>query len=285
MPRRRRSVGIAGKGTGSGRSVVSPAMSDAVTVVLTLIAGFFTGVLSGMFGVGGAVISTPAILALGATPLQAVGSTLPSIIPGAAAGSVRYEREGMIDHRVAWRTGVAGMAFAALGAVASKAVPGKGHVQMILTALLLGWFAFRTARGSDPAVAPADHELRRGLWLLIVIGVMAGSLSGFLGVGGGIVMVPAFTNWVGLPLKRAIATSLVCVGLVSHPRDDHAPAPRRHRLALRAPADGRPRSRAPASARTSRSARRTARCASRSGACSGRSRSSTASWSSSRSSG
>ena len=59
-------------------------MSDAVTVVLTLIAGFFTGVLSGMFGVGGAVISTPAILALGATPLQAVGSTLPSIIPGAA---------------------------------------------------------------------------------------------------------------------------------------------------------------------------------------------------------
>ena len=46
----------------------------------------------------------------------------------------------MIDHRVAWRTGVAGMAFAALGAVASKAVPGKGHVQMVLTALLLGWF-------------------------------------------------------------------------------------------------------------------------------------------------
>jgi uncharacterized membrane protein YfcA len=169
-------------------------MSDAVTVVLTLIAGFFTGVLSGMFGVGGAVISTPAILALGATPLQAVGSTLPSIIPGAAAGSVRYEREGMIDHRVAWRTGVAGMAFAALGAVASKAVP-----------------------GSDPAVAPADHDLRRGLGLLVVIGVMAGSLSGFLGVGGGIVMVPAFTNWVGLPLKRAIATSLVCVGLVSIP--------------------------------------------------------------------
>jgi len=192
-------------------------MSDAVTVVLTLIAGFFTGVLSGMFGVGGAVISTPAILALGATPLQAVGSTLPSIIPGAASGSVRYEREGMIDHRVAWRTGVAGMAFAALGAVASKAVPGKGHIQMVLTALLLGWFAFRTARGSDPAVAPADHDLHRSLWLLVVIGVMAGSLSGFLGVGGGIVMVPAFTNWVGLPLKRAIATSLVCVGLVSIP--------------------------------------------------------------------
>jgi uncharacterized membrane protein YfcA len=192
-------------------------MSDPVVVVLVLIAGFFTGVLSGMFGVGGAVISTPAILALGATPLQAVGSTLPSIIPGAAAGSVRYEREGMIDHRVAWRTGVAGMAFAAFGAVASKHVPGKGHVQMILTALLLGWFAFRTGRDSDPAIQPADHELHRSLWLLIVIGAMAGGLSGFLGVGGGVVMVPAVTSWVGLPLKRAIATLLVCVGLVCIP--------------------------------------------------------------------
>jgi len=109
------------------------------------------------------------------------------------------------------------MAFAALGAVASKVIPGKGHVQMVLTALLLGWFAFRTARGSDPAVPPEDHELRRGLGLLVVIGAMAGGLSGFLGVGGGILLVPAFTNWVGLPLKRAIATSLVCVGLVCIP--------------------------------------------------------------------
>jgi hypothetical protein len=186
-------------------------------LLLTVVVGVGTGVLSGMFGVGGAVISTPAILALGATPLEAVGSTLPSIIPGAVAGGVRYEREGMIDHRVAWRTGVAGMAFATLGAIASKAIPGKGHVQMILTALLLGWFAFRTARDSDPAVEPADHELHRGLWLLVAIGAMAGGLSGFLGVGGGIIMVPAFTNWVGLPLKRAIATSLVCVGLVCIP--------------------------------------------------------------------
>ena len=50
-----------------------------------------------------------------------------------------------------------------------------------------------------------------------MIGALAGSLSGFLGVGGGIIMVPAFTNWVGLPLKRAIATSLVCVGLLCIP--------------------------------------------------------------------
>jgi uncharacterized membrane protein YfcA len=49
--------------------------------VLTAVIGFGTGVLSGMFGIGGAVVSTPAIRALGASPLAAVGSTIPSILP------------------------------------------------------------------------------------------------------------------------------------------------------------------------------------------------------------
>ena len=54
-------------------------LRDALTIGL----GLLTGIMSGLFGVGGAVISTPGIRALGATPLLAVGTTLPSIIPGA----------------------------------------------------------------------------------------------------------------------------------------------------------------------------------------------------------
>ena len=54
--------------------------------VLTVAAGVATGVLSGLFGVGGAVISTPAIRALGASAAVAVGTTLPAIIPGAISG-------------------------------------------------------------------------------------------------------------------------------------------------------------------------------------------------------
>jgi len=70
---------------------------------LTLVLGGVTGALSGLFGVGGAVISTPGIRALGATAVAAVGTTLPSIIPGATSGALRYRREGLIDARtVAW---------------------------------------------------------------------------------------------------------------------------------------------------------------------------------------
>ena len=193
-------------------------MSDGITVVLVLVAGFFTGVLSGTFGVGGAVISTPAILALGATNLEAVGSTLPSIIPSSISGSLRYRRGGFIHRRVALITGLAGGTSAAIGAVASDAFPGQGHVQMILTAALMGFTAYRTALIAAPAPdAGATRELRTTVPLLVAIGFAAGLLSGFLGVGGGILMVPAFTGLVGLDLKRAIATSLVCVGIISVP--------------------------------------------------------------------
>ncbi len=194
-------------------------MSDLVTVVLVLIAGFFTGVLSGVFGVGGAVISTPAILLLGATPLQAVGSTLPSIIPSSISGTLRYQREGLVIRRVVLVTGLAGATCAALGAIASDLIPGRGHVQMVLTAGLMAFTAYRTASMGPPPTgdgdAAADFDLR--VTRLAGIGVLAGLLSGFLGVGGGILMVPAFTGIVRLPLKAAIGTSLACVGVIAIP--------------------------------------------------------------------
>jgi uncharacterized protein len=49
--------------------------------LLALLLGFVTGVLSALFGIGGAIVSNPGLRALGASPLVAVGTTLPSILP------------------------------------------------------------------------------------------------------------------------------------------------------------------------------------------------------------
>jgi uncharacterized membrane protein YfcA len=224
-------------------------MSEPWSTILTLVAGFATGVLSGMFGVGGAVVSTPAIRALGATPLEAVGSTIPSIIPSAVSGSLRYRREGLIVARVAAWTLAAGLVATVGGALLTGAVPGNGHLLMIATAALLAFTALRMARAPSavPAHAPNPigvedpvgdlatpatdlvyaHEpdldrsspshRRVEAWRLGLIGVAAGGLSGLLGIGGGVLMVPAFATWVRLSVKEAVATSLVCVGALAVP--------------------------------------------------------------------
>ncbi|MCU1428511.1 MAG: putative permease [Actinomycetia bacterium] len=195
-----------------------------------LLVGVVTGVLSGMFGIGGAVVSTPAIRALGATPLQGVGSTLPSIFPSSITGTLRYHRDGYVRWNVVRWTGGFGIASSVAGSLLAAKVPGGGHVLMIVTAALVAYTAYRTAfphvavpvavampaaDGVDVVVeAPAP---RLEWWRLGIIGFAAGGLSGLLGVGGGILMVPAFSGWARLGLKETIATSLAVVGILAIP--------------------------------------------------------------------
>jgi uncharacterized membrane protein YfcA len=210
-------------------------MSDLWRIVLSAVVGVGTGVLSGMFGIGGAVASTPAIRVLGASPLAAVGSTLPSIIPSAVTGAFRYRREELIHWRVVVWTSGAGVAAAVGGALLTTVVPGNGHPLMILTAAMVGFSAYRLSRpvkvpepesvvamegitDAAPGLArPSSGPRRDEPWRLVVIGLAAGGLSGLLGIGGGVLMVPLFTSWVRLSIKEALATSLACVGVLAVP--------------------------------------------------------------------
>jgi uncharacterized membrane protein YfcA len=226
--------------------------------VLTLLLGLGTGVLSALFGIGGAIVSNPGLRALGAAPLVAVGTTLPSILPGAISGTLRYQREGLIDWHLVTPAAAAGLLAVVGGSLLSHAVPGEGHLLLLLIAVLLAFTAWRTAFAgpatpADPPPARAgdhrDHPTppsatlplqgtshrrvgfwradppatgaagppARLRWRAAAIGVAAGLLSGLLGIGGGVIMVPAFTELLHLPLKSAIATSLVCVGIFGVP--------------------------------------------------------------------
>jgi uncharacterized protein len=191
---------------------------------LTLLLGLVTGMLSAMFGVGGAFVSNPGVRVLGAEPLVAVGTTLPSILPGAASGAVRYQREGLVDWQVVAWASVAGLAAVVGGSLLSHAVPGDGHLLLLAIAVLLGFNAWRLAFAvpdgdaeADGGGNPATAARIRGGWRPAAIGLAAGLLSGLLGVGGGAVMVPAFSELLHLPLKAAIATSLVCAGVFALP--------------------------------------------------------------------
>ena len=187
---------------------------------LTIVAGIGTGIMSGTFGVGGAVISTPAIRALGCTAAMAIGTTLPSLLPGAITGSLKYAPQKLVRWDVVKKTVPAGIIASVIGARTADLLPGDGHPLMILTALILMWSATGLIRGGetqDLANLERAKENSSIAVLAIGVGVFAGGLSGLLGVGGGIVMVPLFKKWLALPMKNAIATSLICVGFFAVP--------------------------------------------------------------------
>ena len=213
-------------------------------VVASLVLGFGSGVLAGMFGIGGAVITTPSIRALGATPIHAVGSTVPAILPGSISGAYRYAKAGAVDWRVGLTCGTCGAVFAVAGAAATRLV--NAHYLMIVTAALLaltGVTQLRATRaaavavpvspGPDPSgelsAEPPDllpdggtdgrtgAAERRSPALLAGVGAGAGALAGVLGVGGGIVLMPAFTGLLRLPMRLAVGSSLVAVAIFSIP--------------------------------------------------------------------
>jgi uncharacterized membrane protein YfcA len=226
--------------------------------VLSLLLGFLTGLLSALFGIGGAIVSNPGLRALGAAPLVAVGTTLPSILPGAVSGTLRYRREGLIDWRLITPAAAAGLLAVVGGSLLSHAVPGQGHLLLLFIAVLVAFTAWRTAftassRDPENNPEPSASPGRRQRWVAAGIGLVAGLLSGLLGIGGGVIMVPAFSELLSLPLKSAIATSLVCADL-RRPRRHHPFLPRGRRLAAGHPADDRRHPGGPGSGPRSRSA-------------------------------
>ncbi len=210
--------------------------------MITVAVAFAAGVLSGAFSMGGQVVMKPAIRMLGASALEAVGTTVPMILPTVASATVGYARHGYIDWRaVAW-SAPPGAVAAVAGALAAPVIPGRGHLLQIATALMLLFSAQRIARESRPTPVPPgsdlppvdtpkdgpgvqagrwtgmiDSEAHRGTGRLIAVGTLSGTLSGLLGVGGGILMVPGFNQLLRLPLRVAVATSLVCAGVFAIP--------------------------------------------------------------------
>lgn len=187
--------------------------------------GLGAGVLAGLIGVGGGVIFTPVLFAvygvLGVpegvrTPLT-VGTGLFCTGLAAGASAVHHVRRGAVEGRMALGIGLASAG--AVGLVSGLVVTQPWYdasLFQLLFAVVLLVVAVRMVRGSSEGTG-ADAEQRMGAswgaWL--GTGTAAGVVASAVGVGGGVVLVPAYSRGFGLPFHRAVGTSSATILVIS----------------------------------------------------------------------
>ncbi len=213
------------------------AIVDAITTVLLSLLGIFAGFLGGMLGVGGGVIVVPIlVLAFLLDARIAVGTSLSMILFTALSGSFAYYRQKRLDWKVGIAAAVVTTPGAAIGAYATKFVSSRilaiifGATLFFIAAAMLRR-SFRAEHKSDRNTATASTSktiTAKGVWhrrlidstgkvfeydasiysglILLFVGGLA---SGFLGIGGGLIVVPILIAFVGLPVHIAVATSML----------------------------------------------------------------------------
>lgn len=159
-------------------------------------------------GSGGSILLLPILIFLLGVPQKlAIAEALPIIAVIATIGALPHVLAGRVHWRAVLRLAPAGMLGTAAGAALSWRAP--SWLKMGLLAAVLLAAACQMLRASRRADSTQTKEARG--WLIALVGFSIGCLTGFLGVGGGFLMVPALSLLLGLELRRAIGTSLVLI--------------------------------------------------------------------------
>lgn len=189
-----------------------------MAVALGVLASFVVGLALGLVGGGGGILTVPVLTYLFGLPAsQATGASLVVVGLAAAVGAFEAWRIGDVDVRV-------GLNFAlpsVVGAFAARrwampAVPetvlgvGKDHALMLSFAGLLVFAGIAMLRPRPETEPRTPRPLT-----MAVLGVGVGLVAGLLGAGGGFLIVPVLALMGGLPMKRAVGTSLAVIALQS----------------------------------------------------------------------
>lgn len=184
------------------------------------------GLSLGLLGSGGSILTVPVLVYLvGQEEKVAIGGSLLVVGAIAAVGGAQYALRRLVDWRTVLWFGLPGMVGTYGGAALARYV--SGTLQLAVFALVMLTAAVsmlrrspaqRSEGGGEPAAATAtagEGGHKRSRALVAVDGVAVGVLTGFVGVGGGFLIVPALTVLGGLPMPLAIGTSLVIIALKS----------------------------------------------------------------------
>ena len=210
--------------------------------------GVLIGIASGLLGIGGGTVMVPIFrLAFGMSATMSTATSLFAIIPTSISGAISHVKGKTCIPALGIAAGLGGACLSPVGVWLAQLSP--DWLVMLAAALIIGYSAInmfkkafklrpagQPAAGVDAAASPStqssgaalggqaasasfdDSSLsRKQLLQGAAIGLVAGLASGYVGVGGGFIMVPLMLSIIGIPMRKASGTSLIAVMILAIP--------------------------------------------------------------------
>ncbi|MGD8896591.1 MAG: sulfite exporter TauE/SafE family protein, partial [Acidobacteriota bacterium] len=217
-----------------------PIAEVSVNIFALLGMGLTIGFLSGLFGVGGGFLLTPALMMLGIPPTIAAASDSNQIVAATTSATYAHWRLGNVDVKMGFLLLSGGLCGGSLGVEIIKLLRQIGNADFLIKICyvvmlgIVGFYMFQESLRSlrRPAIGPSDLGAERpesapGLLLAlpwkthfamsgvtisvlvpIMVGFLVGMLAAIMGVGGGFIMVPALVYILRMPVHVVIGTNL-----------------------------------------------------------------------------
>ncbi|KHL25284.1 permease [Croceibacterium mercuriale] len=218
--------------------VYLPIANLSVNGLVIVLLGAGTGILSGLFGVGGGFLTTPLLIFYGVPPTVAAASAASQVTGASVSGVLAHRKRGGVDPQIGGVMVVGGIIGAGIGAGLFRLLQSWGQIDTVINILyvvllgtiggLMGRESIGTLRASrtgaprraarrrhHPLVASLPLRWRfykSGLYISplapLILGVVVGILTMLMGVGGGFILVPAMLYILGMSAQVVVGTSL-----------------------------------------------------------------------------
>ena len=193
------------------------------TIIVTFFAGMGAGLGTGFAGLSAAAVISPILITfLGIDPYMAVGIALSSDVLASAVSAYTYGKNKNLDIKNGLIMMVTVLIFTVVGSYISSLVPSAtmGNFSVFMTFLLGIKFIVRPVMTTKEAMQGVSAKKRA--MQSVICGIIIGFICGFIGAGGGMMMLLILTSVLGYELKTAVGTSVFIMtftaftGAVSH---------------------------------------------------------------------
>ena len=184
-------------------------MNYLITVIVCLLAGAGAGFGTGFAGMSAAAVISPMLITfLGMPAYEAVGIALASDVLASAVSAWTYKKNKNIDVKNGLVMMACVLLFTAVGSLLAKLVPNStmGSFSVFMTMMLGVKFIIKPVMATKESMAADDPKKK--LIKSIIMGTLIGLICGFIGAGGGMMMLFVLTSVLGYELKCAVGTSV-----------------------------------------------------------------------------